>query len=150
VSFLVFATFVRCPSGRTNGMSISSTLRLKRFIDSLSRTSSICLNLFKTSCCCLQDLLLTLGRNLSQTEYTCGAMQPKLNSMVAILGQSKVEVLDWLVLLVDQILRGEAIENVVGSTFLARSFATICAAGQGIGKGTIQGLDCDSPWSRAS
>jgi hypothetical protein len=71
-------------------------------------------------------------------------MQPKLTNVAAVLGQRTVEVLGRFVLLANQIPCGEVIENVVGSAFLARSFAIICTARQGVAKGTIQELDCDS------
>jgi hypothetical protein len=131
-------------------MSILSPLRLKRFTDSLSRTLSIYLDLFKALYCCLQDLLLTLGRDLNLTGRKRGAIQPKLTSVVAVLGQHTVGVPGWLVLLADEIPRGEAIENFVGSAFLAQSFAIICAAGQGVAKGTIRELDCDGSESQDS
>lgn len=73
-------------------MSILSPLRLKRFTDSLSRTLSIYLDLFKALYCCLQDLLLTLGRDLNLTGRKRGAIQPKLTSVVAVLGQHTVGV----------------------------------------------------------
>jgi hypothetical protein len=44
-----------------------STLRLKHFTDSLSRTFIIYLDLFKALYFCLHDLLLTLRRDLNQT-----------------------------------------------------------------------------------
>jgi len=75
-------------------MSIPSTLRIQCFIDSLSKTLSICLDLFKALYLCLQDLPLGLGRDPNQTGRKGGAMKLKLTSVVTILGQDTVEVPD--------------------------------------------------------
>jgi hypothetical protein len=61
VSFLSFTT-------GQGERTIPSTLRIQCFTDSLSRTFSICLDLFKALYLCLQDLPLVLGRDPNQTE----------------------------------------------------------------------------------
>jgi hypothetical protein len=85
---------VRGWSGGTDEMSIPSTLRIQYLTDSLSRTFSICLDLFKALYLCLQDLPLVLRRDPNQTRHKRGAMKLKLTSVVAILGQYSVEAPD--------------------------------------------------------
>src|ERR1700722_4068987 len=94
VSFLSFATLVRCSSGRADEMSIPSTLHIQCFTDSLSRTFSICLDPFNALYFCLQDLPLVLGRDPNQTGRKRGAMKLKVTSIVAILRQHTAEIPD--------------------------------------------------------
>jgi hypothetical protein len=94
VSFLSFATFVRCWSGGTDEMSIPSTLRIQCFTDSLSRTFGVRLDLFKALYLCPQDLPLVLGCDPNQTGRKRGTMKLKLTSVVTILEQHTVEAPD--------------------------------------------------------
>jgi hypothetical protein len=87
VSFLSFA------AGQGE-RTIPATLRIQCFTDSLSRTFSICLDLFKALYLCLQDLPLVLRRDPNQARHKRGAIKLKLTSVVAILGQHTVEAPD--------------------------------------------------------
>ena len=74
-------------------MSIPSILHIQCFTDSLSRTFSICLDLFNALHLCLQDPPLVFERDPNQTGRKRGTMKMKPTSIVAILGQHTVEVL---------------------------------------------------------